>query len=114
MTEYLRFAAEALLLTLAVELAIAWLLGLRGRDQLLSIALINLVTNPLLNYLLLVNGHFHVFTQAKLLTVCLEAGVVLAEWSLLVWALRLRSARMLALSLAMNASSYFAGLLIFR
>ncbi len=114
MIEYLTFSAEALLITLAVELAVAWLLRLRSRTQLLSIALINLVTNPLLNYLLLVNGHFHLIAQARVLTVCLEAGVVLGEWALLAWALRLKPTRMLALSLVMNASSYLAGLLIFR
>ena len=112
MTDYLAFAAEALLLTLAVELAVAWLLGLRSRTQLLSIVLINVVTNPLLNYLLLVNGYFHLVVQTRALTVCLEAGVVLAEWALLVWALRLKTTKMLALSVVMNASSYFAGLLI--
>ena len=114
MIEFLTSSAEALILTIAVELTVAWLFGLRSKKELLTIVLVNVITNPLLNYLLMVNSHFRLISQTKVLMLFLEAGIVIVEWRLLVWALAQKANKMLALSAVMNASSFIAGLLLFR
>jgi hypothetical protein len=102
----------ALLLTLAVEAGVAWLFGFRtGRSQL-TLALINVITNPLLNLLLLVLAYLGVQVTLLLVTL-LEIPVVLAEWGLLVCAFGGPKGRRLALSLAANAASFLIGLLVF-
>jgi hypothetical protein len=114
MIEFLKSSAEALVLTIAVELIVARVFGLRSKKELLTIVLVNVITNPLLNYLLMVNGHFRLISQTKVLMLFLEAGIVIVEWRLLVWALEQKANKMLALSAVMNASSFIAGLLLFR
>jgi hypothetical protein len=114
MIDYLRLSAEALILTVVIEVIAAWLFGLRSKQELWTVLLINVITNPLLNYLIAVNGYFHMISQTKMLILCLEVVAVLVEWRLLVWVLRQGNKKMLVLSFVMNVASYFAGLLIFR
>jgi hypothetical protein len=114
MIEYLTLSAEALVITIAVETLIAWLWGLRRKAELLALALINVITNPALNFLITLNDSYGLKNQTTLLTVCLEVLVVSIEWRLLVYALRLNNKKALVLSLAMNVASYLAGVLIFR
>lgn len=114
MLDYLRLSAEALALTVGVEAGVAWLFGLRTRRAQVTVALINVVTNPLLFYLAAVNNSYQLVTPALFLTLGLETAVVIAEWRLLVWRLGAGWRRMLLLSLAMNSCSYLAGLLILK
>jgi len=114
MIDYILLSAAALFLTIVIEAGVAWLCRIRTKRELGAVVLINVITNPLLNYLLAVNGYFHLVSQTFVLILCLEAVVVLVEWRLLVYALRRGAAGMLGLSLGMNACSFLAGLLIFR
>ncbi len=104
----------ALFLTMVIELAIALFFGFRKKIEIIAIVFVNLLTNPILNYLLLVNDHFSFFKSNLLIILLLEAVVVLIEWKLLVFALQEKPKKLLALSLAMNFCSYFAGFLIFK
>jgi hypothetical protein len=112
MSDFLRLLAIALALTVAVEVVIAWLFRLRSKTELSTVTLINVITNPLLNYLILVNGFFHLAPYSVVLILSLELGVVIAEWLLLSWVLRNRAGKMLVLAVAMNVCSFLAGLLI--
>lgn len=102
-----------LLLTLAVELGVAAVAGVRGSD-LAIIALINCVTNPLVNYCydwiwLWRNG------QGALPYFCLallEIGVVAAEALLFKKLLRFRRIKPLWLSLLLNGASLLTGGLV--
>ena len=104
----------ALALTEAVELSLAALLGLRTRRALATVTLINLLTNPVLNYLgwLLTRFADWATAPATAIPVLLaaEAVVVIVEWRLLFWVLGGSSRRMLLVSLALNAASAGAGL----
>jgi hypothetical protein len=102
----------ALVLTILIEAGVAWLFGLRKKRELTVIILVNVITNPLLNYLVLVNAFFHYFIQPQILSGVLEVLVVLAEWRILVWALSRGAGKMLLLSLVMNAFSFLAGLFV--
>jgi hypothetical protein len=114
MIDFLRLSAAALVITVLMELGVALLFGLRCKTELWGIVLINVVTNPLLNYFLAVNGYLHLFSHQGVLVLCLEVAVVLAEWRLLLWVLRQGATKMLALAVSMNACSYLAGLLLLR
>ncbi|MFA6136098.1 MAG: hypothetical protein WC705_01955 [Candidatus Paceibacterota bacterium] len=104
----------ALLLTIVIELIIAFFFGFRKKIEIIAIVFINLFTNLILNYFLLVNDHFFFFKSSLLIILFLEIVVVLIEWKLLVFALQEKSRKLLALSLVMNFCSYIIGVLIFR
>jgi len=104
---------ESLGLTLAIELPVAALLGLRTRTTLLVVVLINLMTNPALGYLLLVGHRFDFGSAAYAVTWLVgEALVVVVEWRLLVWALGGRQRRLLAVALVMNLASALVGAVV--
>jgi hypothetical protein len=107
----LLIGALMLALTLVVELAVAALMGYRSRTELRAVAYINLMTNPMLGL-----ATIFVFpagaTALSWELAPLEAAVVLAEWGLLVWALKRPALRMLVLSLVLNAASLGAGVLL--
>jgi hypothetical protein len=111
--EYLTLAAIALAITVAVEILVALLLGLRRKTELTTVLLINLITNPALNFLLALNNVYRLIHQTTILTLCLEALIVLVEWKLLVYALRLNYTKALVFSLVLNAASFLAGFWIF-
>lgn len=76
---------------------------------LLTVALINCLTNPALNFTLLLAWRFTPYEQlpggAAGPILLGEAVVVLVEWRLLLWVLGGPSRRMLLVSLALNAAS---------
>ncbi len=102
----------ALFLTLIIEGSIAYLMGLRGRDYVLAVALINVITHPILNYLLFVLGYLNI-NASLMLIVLLEILVVIVEWRLLVYIFRSPKTRFLITSILANTASFLAGLLLF-
>ena len=103
----------ALLLTEIVEIAVAVFLGYRRPREIIAVFLVNLVTNPSLNYLLFLNEYFSIIRQRLPLILFSEVAVVLIEWALLVFALRGNKKPLFVLSFAMNTCSYLTGVLIF-
>ena len=103
----------ALLITEIVEITVALFLGYRRPREIIAVILVNLVTNPSLNYLLFLNDHFGIIRERFPLILFLEAAVVLIEWALLVVALRRSNRSLFVLSLTMNTCSYLTGGLIF-
>ncbi|XUW99889.1 MAG: hypothetical protein TUN42_08320 [Dehalogenimonas sp.] len=114
MAEYLRFTALALIITILIEGMIAYVLGFRTKKAFTTIALINMITNPVLNYLLLVNTSFELVSQNLALILFLEAMVVIVEWRLLAFALGQKSISMLRFSALINSGSFLVGLAIFK
>lgn len=107
------------MLTVAVEVPIAALLGLRARTALVAVALINVMTNPALGYVLLVVRHLLGWDGGALALPLLallvgEVLVILAEWRLLIWVLGGSRRRMLKVALAMNVASACIGLVVLR
>ena len=102
----------ALLLTVAIEGAVAWCFGFRtGRSQL-AVAMINCLTNPALNLLLVALALLGVDVRLPLV-VLLEIVVVLVEWGLLAYVFGAPKGRLFAMSLTANAASFLAGLALF-
>jgi len=102
----------ALFLTIALEEGVAFLLGLRTRRHILAVAAVNTLTNPVLNYSLLVLGFLGMDVSYGGI-VLLEILVVAVEWLLLVYLFGGLRGRLLLVSLLMNAASFIGGLLIF-
>jgi hypothetical protein len=105
--------AIAFLLTLAIEPAVAWLLGYRRRLELACVAAVNVFTHPALNLIIWTAARWYERPVGLPGILLLEIGVVLVEWRLMCFALPQRSSRgLFYLSLAMNAASYLAGFLV--
>ena len=104
----------ALVGTIVVEVGVGLVLGYRRFREIGAIALVNLITNPSLNYLLVVNEDRHFFVRNTASLLVLEASVVLVEWGLLALALPYRKRlNLFLLSLLMNTCSCVAGAIIF-
>jgi len=102
---------EALIITEIVEVIAAFLLGYREKRFFKALILINIITNPVLNCILIIlyNVGIHNF----IITPILEAVVVICEWKLFKFVLGNSERSLLFLSLIINLSSYTAGLLLF-
>ena len=113
MIDYIKNIVLALAITLIIELLIAVLFGFRNKWELVTVFLINVITNPLMNYLLSINYYFHIISQYVVLLIILEVIFIFVEWRLLVFILNSNSKKMFVLSTVMNTCSCVAGLLIF-
>lgn len=106
----LRILAVSLALTLVLEEAFALVWGLRGRRELGTVALVNVLTNPLVVLL------YHTAVgllgwNALAVTAALETAAVLAEWRYYrLCSQQLR--RPLLFALLANGFSYGAGQMI--
>jgi hypothetical protein len=113
--EILTRVGVALGLTLAVEVPVGAALGLRSRNALVAVVMVNVVTNPALNFLYLAAAGLGWLRPLSSWVIgamfaAAEGLVVIIEWRLLLWALGGRSPRMLAISAAMNVTSAGLGL----
>ena len=97
-----------LLLTEAIEVPLARLLGVKGHD-LWFVVLANVLTNPAVNVLYAIATVYTKLPAALALAV-LEAAAVLAEWTVYRYADLAK--RPLLVSLICNAVSFGAGLLL--
>ena len=109
----IRDCVIALLLTEVVEVAVALFLGYRRPKEIIAVILVNLLTNPSLNFLLFLNDYYGVVQRGWPLILFLELAVIFIEWALLVIALRENKKSLLGLSFVMNTCSYLTGVLIF-
>ncbi len=99
----------ALVLTIWLELIVAFFFGFRNRLEIAAIVCVNTLTNPLLNYLLLALGQSSFFQPGFLTVLLLELLVVVSEWKLLIFALQKDVVELFKLSFAMNLFSYMLG-----
>ena len=104
----------SLVLTLAVELTLAFLLKVRAPKDLLVVALANLLTNPLVNYAYYWAIYF--FTSRSLYTylilAALELAAVLVEFLIYRMLLSYDRIKKLLLSVILNAASFLSGILV--
>ena len=98
----------ALALTVVIEAALAFLLGVRtGRDQLI-VLLANVITNPLLNAILTIVSFYISPAVYYWFLVPLEIAVVFAEGRIYKNTLTLKMNRYL-FSFLLNLGSFFIG-----
>ncbi|MDR1988044.1 MAG: hypothetical protein LBQ24_04820 [Candidatus Peribacteria bacterium] len=85
-----------LLITIFFEEGIALIFGFKGRKEVISIILVNIITNPILNYMLFI------FKFDLIIILFFEISVILIEWLLLKFTLKQNSRILLNLSIVMN------------
>ena len=100
-----------LVLTVVIECMTAIIMGYRGKYLYITLVLVNVITNPLLNYIVSVVSLLWP-VGSRYLIIPLELAVVLTEWKLLSYAFPEKQKSFLTLSVLMNAVSYLTGLLI--
>jgi hypothetical protein len=94
---------KVLLLTLVLELPVAWLYHLRSPSALLAVAGINCLTNPSLNYLL------QLYPAAYAYAPILELIVIVVEGALLSLVLTDSRRRLFSFSMTANLFSWLFG-----
>ena len=102
---------RSLLITIIVELIIAFILKYRKKD-LLNVLLVNVLTNPLLNSLAIYINFYYGLTARKVFVGIFEILVVIIEGAIYQKYLEKRKINGYLLSLILNASSYIIGLII--
>lgn len=108
----LRSLALSLGLTLLLEIPAALILGLRRKEDILLVGLVNILTNPII---VLILNLFFLFTASPppwFLILPLEVFAVLTEGFIYQKGLSYRRIHPFLLSLILNGISYFGGLLL--
>lgn len=103
----------ALFITIAIEVVVAFSLGFKKEREIAMVILVNIITNPALNYFFLVNRYFNFLNDNLALTMTMEFLVVLIEWGILVYVLGGDYKKLFQLSFLMNFCSYMFGVLLF-
>ncbi|HOT76493.1 MAG TPA: hypothetical protein PK467_11940 [Candidatus Wallbacteria bacterium] len=104
----------ALVLTVSIETPAAWLLGYRSRDEIITVALASVITNPPLNYIIAVCAAFNLFKIDAPFVITLEAVVIAVEWRILLYALGGDSKRHFQTAFIMNTVSFLFGVWLFQ
>jgi hypothetical protein len=100
-----------LLLTITIEGILAFALGYRGKVFFAVLVLVNIMTNPVLNYSLVLLYMFNLQQFRPVVLLLLEVLVVFAEWKLFRFALLKDAKALLVLSAVINTGSFLIGLL---
>ncbi|MBN2878684.1 MAG: hypothetical protein JXN65_03545 [Clostridia bacterium] len=109
----LLFLLKPLLITIIIECGIVFLLFRKG-SYVYYVLLLNVLTNPLLNFIMLMYFSYMGYNGYYGLLYFLEAAVVIIEGLIFSKLTGIKAGRALLVSLILNAASYGAGLLIFR
>jgi len=102
-----------LILTLLIEIGIAYIFGYRRKQELKIFILVNFVTHPLLSYFLWLNSVLLVIPINYFIIFILEMIVVILEMGLLRLGLGFKYLDILKVSIFMNLGSFLFGLIIF-
>ena len=102
---------RSLLITIVIEITIAFILGYRKRD-ILNVLLVNILTNPLLNSLTVCINIYYGLTARNITLIILEIMALLVEGYIYHKYLEKRKLNGYLLSLILNASSFILGMII--
>ena len=104
----------ALILTILIEETVVFLLGYRNKNTFLVVVLVNVITNPIANYIVMINNIFNIIEPNILLVIILEVLIVYIEWKILKYALPNQEKQSyLILSITMNLASFLTGIILF-
>ena len=102
---------KSLIITLIIELVIAFILYYRKKD-LINVLLVNILTNPLLNGIVILINYYFGLKWRNISLIILEIIVFLIEGMIYQKYLEKRKINGYLLSLILNLSSFVIGLLI--
>jgi hypothetical protein len=112
MIELLEIFFAPLVLAILVEWLVLYFFGFRGKNYFFIIVAINLVTNPLMNFFILMVQSLNLFAFNVFSLLLLELAVVAVEWRMLIYLALGDAKKMLAVSLVMNLCSFASGLIL--
>lgn len=106
------YMARAVILTVIIEICASFIIGIRNKKDLLNIILVNIMTNPLVNFIVIfLNFYFGIFSRNVGLVI-LEILAVIVEGFVYKKYLNFKKINPYVLSLILNCSSYFIGEII--
>ena len=99
----------ALILTIIIELSVIYLLGFREKLLFYSLIIINILTNPLLNFI--VNRLNETYIDFNFLHIIFfDILVVIIEWLLLKLVIKSKQLPLFKISFIINSTSFLIGL----
>lgn len=101
-----------LLITILIECMVVFLLGYRERLIYVVVVLANMITNPLLNYLLILVSSLGYAGIYNYIILPLELIVIFSEWRVFCYILKAEQTKLFILSVSVNTVSYLLGLLV--
>ncbi len=105
----------ALVLTILIELAICYLIGFKGKDELKIVIYMNIITNTTLNLILVGIGYLaNDVTEYYNIVLFLEVAVIFVEFGILFYVFNkmYSISKLFFISLLLNTTSFGIGLLI--
>jgi hypothetical protein len=102
---------KTLILTIIIEYAASYLMGYRDKQFFTILLLANLITNPTLNYILIVIDFFKLSNLRFYVEILLEAAVILVEYKIFLYVLNYNKGKLFLLSVIINISSYLTGII---
>jgi hypothetical protein len=103
----------ALILTILIEETVIFLLGYQNKNTFLVVALVNVITNPITNYIVITNNIFNIIKPNISLVIILEVLIVYIEWKILEYALPNQEKQYyLILSIIINLASFSTGIIL--
>jgi hypothetical protein len=103
-----------LILTILIEETVIFLFGYKNKNTFMIIALVNVITNPIANYIVMTNNIFNIIKPDIPLVIILEVLIVYIEWEILEYALPIQKTQSyLILSIMMNLASFLTGIILF-
>lgn len=104
----------ALILTVLIEETVIFLLGHLNKNTFFVVALVNVITNPITNYIVITNNVFNIIKPNISLVIILEVLIVYIEWKILEYALPNQEKQSyLILSIIINLASFSTGIILF-
>ena len=103
---------KALILTIIIEEIIATPFFKVNYRNYFVILLINIITNPAVNYIYIVLKQIFGINPLSIYIILLEILVILVEWKLIEYALKKKSYVFMIYSIVANSTSYIIGLLL--
>lgn len=103
------YIARSLILTVLIEVALALIIGIRKRKDILNVILVNTITNPIVNIVpITLNVYVSLFARNVSLIV-LEVLALFVEAIIYKFTLKYKKINWFLISLILNASSFGIG-----
>ncbi|MCR5149727.1 MAG: hypothetical protein K6B52_00695 [Clostridiales bacterium] len=104
--------AECLILTILIEGSVALIIGVRGKKNLATVTLVNVITNPLIVPLTFLVGYFYGLQARMVVEIAGEITVFIAEGLIYRKMPVHKKLNPFLFSLLLNGASYLSGYVI--
>ena len=103
------YIARSLILTIVIEVSIAFLIGIRKRRDLLNVFLVNMLTNPVVSIIPITLNVYVSLYARNISLIILEIIVLFLEGFIYKFVLEYKKINWFLISLILNACSFGIG-----